>query len=154
MRYILFFLPTTIMNYQTLKTMIEGLIKSYHCPSCNSPHIAEQNVDIIGAAGNTINIDMQCPKCKKHYMARMELVGMNLADQEKFSKGSIQNMKLDLESLKSAFQKVSEFKKSAHQIDSSISTSANTIKDKEIVDLSKSLKNTTFSVGDLFSDLS
>lgn len=73
------------MNYQTLKTMIEGLIKSYKCPACDSVHIQEQNVDIIGAAGNTVNIDMQCPACKKHYMARMEVVGMNLSDQEKFS---------------------------------------------------------------------
>lgn len=74
------------MNYATLKSMIESLIKGYSCPACSASNISEQHIDIVGAAGNTVNIDMKCPSCEKHYMARMEVVGLNLSDAEKFSK--------------------------------------------------------------------
>jgi len=127
--------------------MIEGLIKNYNCPACHSTTISESHVDVIGAAGNTVNIDMQCPKCHKHYMARMEVVGLNLSDSEKFSKSSIENLKLNLDSLKNAFQKVAESKETLEMLETE-----NTIQDQEIIDLSKSLKNKKLSVDDLLSE--
>jgi len=35
------------MNYSTLKSMIESLMKGYTCPSCNHSQISEQNIDIV-----------------------------------------------------------------------------------------------------------
>ena len=43
--------------------MVENLVSTYKCPFCENPTISEQNIDIIGAAGNTVNIDMHCPNC-------------------------------------------------------------------------------------------
>lgn len=139
------------MNYATLKTMIEGLIKSYSCPECHATAISEKNVDIIGAAGNTVNIDMKCPSCKKHYMARMEVVGLNLSDNNAFSKGSIENLKLNMDSLRSAFKNIATAKQEIGTMEK-IPESANIIKDEEIIDLSRSLKSRKLSVNDLLSD--
>jgi len=135
------------MNYETLKTMIESLIHTYKCPSCFSSEISEKNIDIIGAAGSTVNIDMQCPKCEKHYMARMEVVGMNMADSSKFSKENFQKMQLNLDSLKKAFQNIGE--QNTSQL---VESTEDSIKDEEIVDLSKNLKAKKLSADDLFSE--
>lgn len=58
-------------------------------------------------------------------------------------------MKLDLETLKSAFQKVSESKKRTQNISKD---GLDTIKDEEIVDLSKTLKSKAMSVDELLGN--
>ena len=40
----------------------------------------ERHIDIIGAAGNTVNIDINCPSCKKHFMAKTEVMQMDVAN--------------------------------------------------------------------------
>jgi hypothetical protein len=65
------------MNFGMLKNMVENLLTSYKCPFCSGTNIGEKNIDIIGAAGNTVNIDMHCPSCKKHFMAKTEVVQMD-----------------------------------------------------------------------------
>jgi len=131
------------MNYSTLKAMIESLIQGYSCPSCNHSSISEQNIDIVGAAGNTVNIDMKCPSCSKHYMARMEVVGLDLSNKNQSSHDKITNMKVGIDSIKNALNNIKETR-------SSTESSEDSIKDDAIVDLSRDLRNKKFSVSDLF----
>jgi|GEM_PF-1036890 len=59
--------------------MIENFIKTYKCPSC-SANTDESFVDIIGAAGSTINIDIECPSCKKHSMIKAEVAQIDISN--------------------------------------------------------------------------
>ena len=74
------------MNFGMLKNMVENLVSAYKCPFCGGKNMSEQHIDIVGAAGNTVNIDMHCPSCNKHFMAKTEMVQMDL--------GSISSEKL------------------------------------------------------------
>ena len=112
------------MNYQGLKTMIEGLVKSHKCPECKSS-ITDSSIDIIGAAWSNVNIDIECPSCKKHSMVKTQLLQVNV--------GSI-----------------SELKEKLLKTVSIIKRNPNTIKDKEITNLSKDLRNSDFNASDLF----
>ncbi|MCH8518326.1 hypothetical protein LAT59_00985 [Candidatus Gracilibacteria bacterium] len=88
------------MNFGMLKHMVDNLITAYTCPFCGSKNISEQNIDIIGAAGNTVNIDMECPSCRKHFMAKTEVIQMNAgklnADALKKLQHSLQAIKEQL----------------------------------------------------------
>ena len=66
------------MNFGMLKNMVENIVATYKCPFCGSQNMNEQHIDIVGAAGNTVNIDMHCPSCDKHFMAKTEVVQMEL----------------------------------------------------------------------------
>lgn len=134
------------MNYSTLKTMIESLIKGYSCPVCNHSSISEQYIDIVWAAGNTVNIDMKCPSCAKHYMARMEVVGLDLSNQDKSASSQIHNMKVGIDSIKHALNQIKE--KKENEVAQEIWEDS--IKDEVIVDLSKDLKTKKLSASDLF----
>ncbi len=78
------------MNFWMLKNMVENLVQGYKCPFCSGTDISEWNIDIIWAAGNTVNIDMHCPKCKKHFMAKTEVVHMELGNVSADKLGQIQ----------------------------------------------------------------
>ena len=68
------------MNFGMLKNMVENLVSTYKCPFCGASEISEKNIDIVWAAGNTVNIDMHCPSCNKHFMAKTEVVQMELGN--------------------------------------------------------------------------
>lgn len=123
-----------IMNFQSLKSMIDSLVKTYKCPECGHD-VNESNVDIIWAAGNTINIDVECPSCKKHSMVRTEVLAVDLSNPE------VAKWKLEL--IKWALNEIKRKKQAETK---------NAIKDKDIIDLNKSLKNENFSASDLFED--
>lgn len=121
--------------------MVENLVSSYTCPFCQSKDISEQNIDIVWAAGNTVNIDMHCPSCNKHFMAKTEVVQMELWS---VSADKIEKIKNSLSALKWKMW-----------WDLSIETlddSKNAIKDDSILDLHKKLQNKSYSASDLFSD--
>lgn len=121
------------MNYQSLKWMIESLVKSYKCPECNSG-VTDANIDIIWAAWTTINIDIECGKCKKHTMVKTEVLSIDLTNKN-FSLENLQKLKQTLA--------VKNW---------NIITSQNSIKDDEIVDLNKNLRKRKFDVSDLLGD--
>jgi len=127
------------MNYSNLKSMVNSLIKWYSCPSCKTKKIWEQDIDIIGAAGNTVNINMKCPTCFSQFMARVEVVWM---DASKFSELWAWALKMWPESIKNTLNNINGWK--------NIQTSEKEIKDEAIVDLSKNLKSRKLSVEDLF----
>lgn len=127
------------MNYQTLKWMIESMIQSYKCPMCQSG-ITETSVDIIWAAGSTINIDIECPACKKHSMIRAEVAQL-----------SISNINLAKDKISQIQDIINQMKNKQWEINNSQKhIIKETINDTEIINLSKDLKNKKISASDLF----
>lgn len=126
-----------------LKNMVENLVSSYKCPFCSSTNISEQNIDIVGAAGNTVNIDMHCPSCKKHFMAKTEVMQMELGSLSADKLEQIQN---SLTALKGKLG-------GNISIESNISTEKqDQIKEENILGLRDAMKKKDFSLGDLFSE--
>jgi len=120
--------------------MLESLIQSYKCPACNAS-VEESQVDIIGAAGTTINIDIACPKCKKHSMIKAEIAQIDMSNIHQ-AKEKINEIKNILSSIKKdwVITKNEEIKKKEF------------IEDAQIVNLSKDLKAKKVEVSDLFWD--
>lgn len=117
------------MNFQSIKWMIESLVKSYKCPECWEG-ISDLNVDIIWAAWSTINIDIECFSCWKHSMVKTEVLAINLS--EKWISAE------NIEKLKWALIK-----------NTSIKTNNKKINDDEIIWLNKDLKKSKLNVSDL-----
>ncbi|MFA5916688.1 MAG: hypothetical protein WC850_00455 [Candidatus Gracilibacteria bacterium] len=126
------------MNYKTLKGMLESLIKVYKCPMCNA-EVSESYVDIVGAAGNTVNIDIECQNCKKHSMIKAEINSVNILPINVGENG-MDGLKKSLENIKGQIT----------QNNNQISNSKK-ITDTEIVDLNKRLKNDDLNAQDLFN---
>lgn len=82
------------MNYQALKTMIEWIINNHTCPYCQSK-INWTNIDIIWAAGNNVNIDIECPNCKKHSIVKSQVIQLDAQNIQKLKNN------LDIKSNKS-----------------------------------------------------
>ncbi|QFR39269.1 hypothetical protein A9Q91_03465 [Candidatus Gracilibacteria bacterium 28_42_T64] len=124
------------MNFKALKGMIDSLVQTYKCPEC-SHDVQDNNVDVIGAAGSTINIDIECPNCKKHSMIKSEILSMDLTNMN-FSSDKIGQIKNVLEGLKG-------------NISGTIiqNGSIESIKDEEIINLNTDLKKRNLDVSDL-----
>lgn len=127
------------MNYKTLKWMLESLVKVYKCPMCNA-EINENNVDIVWAAWNTVNIDIECHKCNKHSMIKAEINSINLTSLNLHENG-VEWIKKSLEQIKWNMTKN----------DTTNTELKEKITDKEIVDLNKKLKDSNLNASDLFN---
>jgi hypothetical protein len=129
------------MNFGMLKNMVENLLTSYKCPFCSGTNIGEKNIDIIGAAGNTVNIDMHCPSCKKHFMAKTEVVQM---DATNLSPDKLNQIQQSLSALKW---------KLWGNLDIGVDIlKKNQIKDENILGLRDEMQKKDFNVSDLFSE--
>ena len=51
------------MNFWALKWLVENVVKNYKCPECNS-EINDNSIDVVWAAWNTVNIDIECSNCQ------------------------------------------------------------------------------------------
>ncbi len=132
------------MNFGVLKNMVENLLQSYTCPFCKGKTISDGNIDIVGAAGNTVNIDMHCPTCDKHFMAKTEVVHMELGNVTADKLGQIQK---SLQALKGKLGGNIE-------IEAQILKAGNEKKilDENIIDLKKWMSGKDFSVEDLLGE--
>jgi len=126
------------MNYKTLKWMLESLVKVYKCPICNE-EINENNVDIVWAAGNTVNIDIECQNCKKHSMIKAEINSVNLIPLNLWENW--------VEWIKKSFEGIKW-----QLTNNEITNNDKKITDIEIVKLNKKLKNSNLNAKDLFSE--
>jgi len=126
--------------------MVENLVSSYTCPFCQSKDMDEQNIDIVGAAGNTVNIDMHCPSCNKHFMAKTEVVQMELW---KFSPEKLEKIKNSLSALK--WKMGGDLSIETIWSDFDSTRAEDVIKDEEILNLHKNLQQNSLSAEDLFS---
>lgn len=64
------------MNYIILKSIIEATIINFKCKNCES-WISEWNLNILGTAGNNINMEVICPNCKISWVVKAEFWLMN-----------------------------------------------------------------------------
>lgn len=118
------------MNFQSIKSMIESLTKTYKCPECNNS-ITDSNIDIIWAAWTTINIDIECFNCWKHSMIKTEILAVDLTNKWISAE--------NLEKLKNTLLKGV----------TKINSTSKKINDEEIVNLNKDLKKWKLNVSDL-----
>ena len=121
------------MKFWALKWLVENVVKSYKCPECNSD-INDNNIDVVWAAWNTVNIDIECSNCWKHSMIKSEV------------------MTFDLSKLPLPKEKLENIKKELFEIKWQLNSKKDFIKDEEIVDLNKDFKKDDFNVSDLFGD--
>lgn len=131
------------MNFGILKNMVENLVQWYKCPFCSGRDISEQHIDIIGAAGNTVNIDMHCPSCKKHFMAKTEVIHMDIGNISADKMWKIQKSLAAIKwklwwNIEIEIEKVQSKKKQ--------------IRDESIVDLQKWMQSDGLTVEDLFGE--
>ncbi len=136
------------MNFWVLKNMVDNLVSTYKCPFCSSCDISEQDIDIVWAAGNTVNIDMHCPKCKKHFMAKTELMHIELGSVHPDSISKINeslhalkgklwwNIEINTDLMKSEWDEKKE----------------DIIDDTQIIDLNTKLSGKNMKIEDLLSD--
>lgn len=130
-----------------LKNMVENLVSTYKCPFCGAQDISENNIDIVGAAGNTVNIDMHCPSCDKHFMAKTEVMQMELWN---ISAEKISQLKQAVSALQGKLG--GKIDVQMWQISDSIHKK-DVIKDESIMGLQKDLSaKKELKVEDLFSD--
>ena len=111
--------------------MIDTLVKTFKCPECNF-EVYDNNIDIIWAAWNTINIDIECTNCWRHSMVKTEVLAINLSNRG------------------ISAENIEKLKQSLLTWNWKIAINKNLIKDKEIVDLNKDLKKIKLNVSDLF----
>jgi len=113
------------MIYKTLKSLVDGLKTSYKCQDCQT-WVNESDIDIVWAAWNTVNFDVICPKCGKHWIVKSQLMMMDL--------WWLTEIQHSIDNIKDKLKTESDLK----------------ITDSEIVDLDKNLKNEKINASDLF----
>lgn len=123
----------SIMNFKGLKSMIQNLVSSYTCPDCWS-NTKEENIDIMWAAGTTINIDIECSECGKHSLLKTEVLSLDASKISFWEK--------EIQLLRSLLQQNGVQK----------SWNDHKMKDEEIVNLDKELKKENLNISDLFSE--
>lgn len=123
------------MNYGALKWLVETVVQNYVCPECNA-NVNDINIDVIWAAGNTVNIDIECPSCGKHSMIKSEVISFDMTKMM-IPKEHLDNIQANIEIIKG--------KQLKHQKELAI-------KDEIIVDLNRDLKKKNFNASDLFGD--
>lgn len=121
------------MNYKILKNIIDNLLNSFTCPSCTCA-ISESDIEIVGAAWNTINVNVSCPQCQKNAMIRTEVAHVNLDNINPA------NIPADIQ------KKINALK---WEILNVWATKKTTINDKQITEFNKELKKIS-GVNDLF----
>jgi DNA-directed RNA polymerase subunit RPC12/RpoP len=112
------------MNYLALKNLIDTITKTYKCPECWE-EVDESAVDIMWAAWNTINIDIECNHCWKHSIMKAEVAYLwsNVITKD------------FIEKIKSSI-----WKKNKKDL----------LKDKDIIELNNKLKKQKINIEDLF----
>ena len=112
------------MNYYIIKNVVETTLTHFACKECGAK-ATEQDIHILGTAGNSLNMEVICPKCHTSGVikAEMNVVGANTNPTEF----------------------VDQMKKKAEE-----QRKAEMIKDSDIMKLREDLQN-TLSVSELFN---
>jgi len=129
------------MNFQALKWMIDSVVEWYSCPNCKT-WVSEENIDIVWIAGTNVNLEVMCPKCRSAMVVKGQVFTMDLS-----------SIKLNEKNIKELKDKMWDSGWKIPDIDLLLwwkINKASSIKDKEISDLSKTLKSDDISMSDLF----
>lgn len=132
------------MNYQMLKTLLDSLVKNFKCPNCQS-QINENNLEIVGAAWTSINLDVNCPGCQKHTFVKAEVSQINLWNVVDLNPENIDEFKQKLH------QKLSNININWWNLEWVKNIQAK-INDKEILELRDVLKDEHIKVEDLLGE--
>ena len=65
------------MNYQLLKNLLDSLVLNFKCPECFA-EVKDNNIEVVWAAWNSINLDILCQKCQKHTFIKAEANQLNI----------------------------------------------------------------------------
>lgn len=122
------------MNYNVFKTLVEVLVKTYKCPNC-SAEVNENSIDIVGAAGATINVDIACLTCKQHSIIKAEATQVNASMMDFWANPNLDSIKKSLSNLLANKNRI---------------VNENPIKDEDIINLNKDFKNPEITIEDLF----
>lgn len=133
------------MNYKVFKTLIDWIIKGHICKDCGAK-CSQEDVEIMGTAGNAVNLNINCPKCSKQNIVRAEVSQVEIdADNIWKSKDLISKVMKDWIFWGTNIQELSEKISRAEAL---IEKSKESIKDEDIVSINKELKNAS-SIEDL-----
>ncbi len=130
------------MNYQMLKTLLDSLLANFKCPNCSSG-VIENNIEIVWAAGTSINLDIACSTCEKHTFVKAEVSQINLWNIVDLKSENMDELK----------QKLHQKLTSLHIKNRDIWETKNIeaqINEKEILELRELLKNDHTNVEDIF----
>ncbi len=132
------------MNYQILKTLIDSLIWNFVCPNCNWK-VSENNLEVVWAAWNSINLDVLCPACDKHTFVKAEMSQINLWSVMNLNKENLEGLKNKLNEIKDNLLQVN-IKKEDFSQRKNIEAKIN---EKEILELREILKKEHTNVWDI-----
>lgn len=130
------------MNYQMLKTLLDSLLANFKCPNCSSG-VIENNIEIVWAAGTSINLDIACSACEKHTFVKAEVSQINLWNIVDLKSENMDELK----------QKLHQKLTSLHIKNRDIWETKNIeaqINEKEILELRELLKSDHTNVEDIF----
>ena len=60
------------MNFLIMKSIVEATLANFECKTCSSK-ITDRDVQIIGASGQGVNMEVLCPHCKASGMIKAEI---------------------------------------------------------------------------------
>ncbi len=91
------------MNYQLLKNLLDSLVLNFKCPECFEG-VKDNNIEVVWAAWNSINLDILCQKCQKHTFIKAEANQLNIwnimnlkwLSKEEIAKKIIWNIKKEI----------------------------------------------------------
>lgn len=138
------------MNFQALKWMVDSLIQIYSCPECNSK-IWEESIEIMWTAWENINVEVECPNCKKHSILRAQMVTLELPVQEIKIKAEEINSQIT-KSMQNKLDEIEKFKWHIEDMKTDSKNKYNLIKDTQIIELNKNLKSNNISMSELFGE--
>lgn len=119
------------MNFLILKSIIEATVINFRCKDCWSS-IVEWNLNILGTAGNNINMEVICPNCKAQWVIKAEIGLINQLNNPDM-----------MSNIKSTLKWIGQFiaPNNIH---------AESIKDADILSIREDIKNSK-SIEDLFN---
>lgn len=121
------------MNFLILKSIIEATIINFRCKDCWSG-IVEWNLNILGTAGNSINMEVICPGCRTQWLIKAEI-------------GLVNQMQMNNPDMMSNIKNTIKW---IGQNVVSTGVSSDAIKDADILSIRENIKNST-SIEDLFN---
>ncbi len=133
------------MNFQSLKSMVDSLVQTYICPTCNS-WVDDRSVEVVWTAGTNINIEVACPNCWKHSIVRAQVFSLDVP---------LNN--LNPEQIDELQERLEDIHKNGLQLEGEADfpkkrINKDAIKDIQITELNKDLKKRNFSVTDMFAE--
>ncbi|MDD5769353.1 MAG: hypothetical protein PHE25_00145 [Candidatus Gracilibacteria bacterium] len=132
------------MNYQMLKTLLDSLVSNFKCPNCSNT-VNDSLIEIVGAAGSSVNLDIFCSNCEKHTFVKAEVSQINLGNLMNFKGENINEIKQKLQEKLSGLN----IKKADFSNTKNIEAKIN---DKQILELRETLKNENVNVKDFLSE--